>query len=322
MSFSVACHACGQRIGIPDEFARRKIRCSCGVYCEVPSLDARPQQEKASEEPALIEEAVEPRRPEPSRRKRRPAQEPPKRPEPMPEPPPEVVEDLDDGSPYLLADRHLKRCPSCSKDLPKETAVCPQCEFDFRTGKKPPKVFTAVSRTWEAGWPMTRRRSTFFLCLCVAGGMSIVAALFTGHWSSSITSLVFGIALLAFVLGTFDRLDFSRDTTGKVKLTRTWYALFWERPKERIRLGEHESVVTSVVAKNGADYAVLFTLFLMGIIPGVLWFYFVFLETTYQVALTKDHGYPATILYRGISQAHAEDIASTLSEYAALPRDT
>ena len=68
------------------------------------------------------------------------------------------------------------------------------------------------------------------------------------------------------------------------------------------------------------EWMILILLILSGIIPGILWFYFVFIRTTFQVALSKEHGYPELVLYRGGNQKMVIDMAETLREVAHLPK--
>jgi hypothetical protein len=58
MARSVVCHGCGQRLDVPDDFARNKMQCpECGVFCPVPAGPA-PAKKKAK---ALAEPEEEPR---------------------------------------------------------------------------------------------------------------------------------------------------------------------------------------------------------------------------------------------------------------------
>ena len=89
------------------------------------------------------------------------------------------------------------------------------------------KAYEKITRHWEAGLPLERRWRIFLAADAAALALSLVGAwlddslfLFLGPW-------LFGTILLAFVLGTFHRLDFSQGETGKLHLTRSWRLCFF-----------------------------------------------------------------------------------------------
>ena len=56
---------------------------------------------------------------------------------------------------------------------------------------------------------------------------------------------------------------------------------------------------------------------LFGILPGLVWWFWAMQQDTHQVALTKDHGYPERILYRGWSESRAKEMATKMSPVVA-----
>ncbi len=120
--------------------------------------------------------------------------------------------------------------------------------------------------------------------------------------------------LAAFVLGTFDRVDLRRNYFGKVVLSKTWRICFIPCITTKVPRGSFESVSTSANTDRAAfDYVMLAWLSSLCLVPGVLWWIFAFSKPVYQVALTKDHGHPALILYQGINEDHMNEIAKTVS---------
>ena len=103
-------------------------------------------------------------------------------------------------------------------------------------------------------------------------------------------------------------------------LTQTWRVGFIARPTTTIPLREFEGVMTNLSHDAGVlDWLIFGVLLLSGIIPGLLWWFWAIQQDTYHVALTKNHGYPECILYRGWSQSRATEIARTLHEVSGLP---
>src|SRR5438445_12699417 len=96
--------------------------------------------------------------------------------------------------------------------------------------------------------------------------------------------------------------------------------LFLARPTTTIPLHDYEGIVINLSHDIGVlDWIILGVALLFGIIPGLVWWFWAMQQDTYQVALTKDHGYPERILYRGWSQSRAKEIARTLHEVSGLP---
>ena len=67
------------------------------------------------------------------------------------------------------------------------------------------------------------------------------------------------------------------------------------------------------------DWFIFVYLFLMGIVPGIIWWVMAINRDTHFVALTTEHGFPALILYKGWHQARAEEVAATISKVTELP---
>jgi hypothetical protein len=331
MNGTTICHGCGQRLEVPPDYARSRMRCpECGVMCDVPPLEARKSSRKHSA-PRQTTQKSGIRNPESGIRNPAPEPSPavpdlpiPLAPEPPPTPPPppepEIGTDEDDGKPYRVAGSKEKRCPDCAAFMRPEETKCPRCGFDLETGKKSSKSFTPVKRTWEAGWPLRKRLTFFLLGLLLALACGLPVAYLTDTWTGFVASLIYFAGMMAFLLGTYARLELVRNKRGQVTLTKTWRILFVERPPQKLDLLEFEGVRTGVARfVNLLDWIICLMLFGGAIVPGVLWWYFFINLDQHYVALLKEHGYPSDMLYQGTSEDLAKDIARTLRDVAGLP---
>jgi hypothetical protein len=228
--------------------------------------------------------------------------------------------DEDDGTPYGLAEALERKCPACTWIVAAEAEVCDRCGVNLKTGKKPPRVYQALEKRWEAGLPLSRRLRLFLIAQAVFVPLGLFGAYTMGSLWLYLTPWVGFTALLAFLLGTFDRVDLSRTSRGKVHLARTWRVCFWELQPVSVRLAEYEGVVTGKFREvDFWDWLVLLTLLSMGLIPGLLWWHFAFRHATFFVALSKDHGYPELTLYRGWNETQMKDMARVLREVGEYP---
>jgi hypothetical protein len=194
------------------------------------------------------------------------------------------------------------------------------CGFDFVAGEMPVKVYTEVARHWENGLSLGTRLTIFIGCQCVIVPLSILGAWFEGELLAFLPGWMFGVLLLSFLLGTFDRIDLARNLQGKVRLTKTWRVCFLSRRPKVISLREYEGLATGMDRDVGFyDWCVMMSLLCLFLVPGVLWWYYIIQKDIYYVALTKDHGFPDLRVYQGRSEEMMRDIAATLSKVAELP---
>src|SRR5262245_22824812 len=232
----ITCHGCGKRLSIPAGYTRRKVQCpDCGVYCEVQppaKKDAAPSPIKQAakktsppkvDDDAIFAEAYRAPDPAPPRPAKPPADTKqaaptPATPAPATDPLPKAptlqfdpVPDEDDGRAYRFADADLPKCPGCRKELAADTQLCPHCGFNLETGKKAVKTYTEVNRVWEAGMPLARRRKLFILAEVLIVPLGLLGAVVTGYWEAFVWPWLWFTFLAAFLLGTFDRLELTRD---------------------------------------------------------------------------------------------------------------
>ncbi len=338
MSATVLCSGCGGRVAIPDDYTRARIRCpECGVMSDVPAAVQRqaagkprrpapPAESDAGAEQILLGAEAPPPAEAPAKRKRSQdvqAERPraPKPRHPLPPSPNEKASDADDGRPYRVPSLDEERpCPQCRKTLPRDAALCTFCGYNLQTGKKAKQEYEPVRREWQGGWPVNVRRGLF-----IAGEVAFLLACVL---SVSAGAPVFGVffpwlvftAMTAFLLGTYDRIELTRNKKGRVRLTKTWTICFVPRPPVDVDVHEYGGVVYGPYEETSImEWLILLTLLLAGIIPGILWLYFVFIRTSFQVALSKEHGYPELILYRGSNEKMVLDMAQTISNVAHLP---
>jgi hypothetical protein len=226
----------------------------------------------------------------------------------------------EDDMPYEMVGGAQHLCPHCNQVMPADCTVCGGCGFNLQTGKKPRKVYEPVERSWEAGLPLRRRVALFLACQAAVVLVGLAVAWWTGLPALFLAPWLIFTALLAFVLGTFDRIDLARNKRGKVLLSKTWRVCFRSLAPTPIRVVDYEGVVTGAMHETDFfEWIIFLTLFTSGVLPGLWWFFFVMSKDTYFVALARDHGYPETILYRGWSKDHMEDLAKSLREVAELP---
>src|SRR5262249_57039262 len=116
------------------------------------------------------------------------------------------------------------------------------------------------------------------------------------------------------------RVDLVRNTRGRVQLTKTWRICFMPQPTRTIALKEYEGILTG--HRRDVDFWDWFMLFMLlgfGLIPGVIWWFYAIHKDSYYVALTRDHGFPDLMLYRGWNQARVLEIATTLRDATGMP---
>src|SRR5262249_2038082 len=126
--------------------------------------------------------------------------------------------------------------------------------------------------------------------------------------------------LTSFLLGTWSRLDLARDRKGKVRLTQTWYCCFIPLSPTPIRVYTYEGVATGTDHEAGCwEGWGFFNRLPFLLIAGLLWWYYAIRRDVFYVALTKDHGFPERMIYRGWDDDRMREIAATLRDVAEMP---
>ena len=175
-----------------------------------------------------------------------------------------------------------------------------------------------LNKTWEAGWPLERRRNLYVIWQGITLAANLVGAASTGQWAAFLVPWFCFSVLLTFVLGTYDRLDFTRDQRGRVRLTRTWRIFFFPREPETINLRDYEGVTTGPASNGLTDWLVCLLL-LPTVVFAALWWLLVASRPNFHVSLTQNHGFPEMTLYKGSDEGRVKEIAATLQDVAGLP---
>jgi hypothetical protein len=193
--------------------------------------------------------------------------------------------------------------------------VCSGCGHDLEA-KRREKTFAVVLEHWEAGLPAPLRVGIFLACQGLAVIILVMAA-YNDELEGAVFSWFVFTGMLAFLLGTYDWVDLTRNQRGRVVLTKTWRICFVPRPPITFRLSEYEGVATGRDhAADFWDWMVFLTLLGMGVIPGLIWWYFAIHRDRFFVALTAYHGAPEYYLYRGLDEEHMKRMAAVVTEVA------
>jgi len=233
----------------------------------------------------------------------------------------EPAEDEEDSSPYVVEGGVEVQCPGCCLMLPPASVLCVRCGFHLKKRKKVAKSYQPMDRDWETNASRRKRLTIFWSGVVVALVLGLTGVLGAGADLGVFAGsfLVFTM-MMAFLLGTFARIQLTRDSRGRVRLTKTWRVFFFARQPEAIDPRGYEGISSGVHRDvTFWDYFICLSLFVSGIIPGILWWYFTFYKVTYHVSLSRDHGYPAYILYSGWSVTQMQEIAVVLRDATRLP---
>jgi hypothetical protein len=247
------------------------------------------------------------------------------RPPPPPEPEAGAVTLLtgttaDDGNPYtVVGGKPIPRCPECNARLPADDApACTACGWDRAAGRKLPKTFAPVHRTWEAGWPLTARVAAFAACQAINVATAALIYSVDGRAVASAGGFVVMVIVQAFLLGTFDRLDLVRTAKGKITLTQQWRIAFWPLETKTLRWRDCEEIRV-MHAETGLMEWVAFFILLPTLPVAFAWYWFVIRPGHVKAALCKDLGDPVTPLYLGTNTARAEEITKVVGAVTGLP---
>jgi len=114
-------------------------------------------------------------------------------------------------------------------------------------------------------------------------------------WGGAITAFIVSELLWAFLLGTYPRVNLSRDKRGKVTLTKTWRVCFIERPPQSFDVLEFQGVRTGYASDVSImDWIIAILLLPAGIAPGIIWWYVFIQLDQHTVHLVREHGYAST----------------------------
>jgi hypothetical protein len=229
--------------------------------------------------------------------------------------------DQDDDKPYALPpDPDPKEpCPDCGKPVPLGAVVCNHCGFNRNTGATLVREHNEVDKYWSTGPRLATRFAVFLAIQGLASAAMVVVAVADGNVLGLAITWLIGATLLAFVLGTYPSVRLTRNRRGQVKLFKIWRLGFISLGAADIRWREYEGVFMG--KSNHTDFGDVLTLVLLvpwGVIPAIIWWLYVVEPDHFDVALSRDHGSPALMLYRGRNDKVAMEIASTIRKVTWL----
>ena len=229
MVLSVICHSCGSRIELAEDFMRRRRCPECGVMCEVTeaaksSTPWRPQASAGAcspgrgrtGPPALEytgpgtdeagESAAETRSQGQSRGAGRRCRSAARRPAPF------LRRHLDRGGRGQQRLRRLGRAAdhlsAVSQGVAAGDGPCVGCGRELKSGKKKAALqYQPFHATGSRGCPTRAGSTSTSTAVGVSLLLSIGAVIFVGPWYVSFGPWLGFVVMLAFLLGTFNRVD-------------------------------------------------------------------------------------------------------------------
>jgi hypothetical protein len=307
MRATITCTACGSVLGVPkDGVPAGGLSCNwCGcvnLQATAPAPAPAPAP-TAKPAPEPVTAAGTPAEPAPVRHRW-------------------ADDDDDNGQPYAPVTDEVKtrKCEACGKDIDLLAVVCVHCGFDAQAKKKIERTFAPVDRTWVSGWPL-ERRMTLFVAFQVMNVITLVISVAgDGSLPTSLVGVIFAVAVQAFVIGTFDTLRVRRNKKGQAVITIMWRVGFFPMEAKKVPWKEHEGVAFGHYDPTGlSDWWIFFVLFPWGIVPAILWWYYMMRPDHFFAALARDRGFPETYLYRGKSEPQAKEICQVVTDVTALP---
>jgi hypothetical protein len=159
--------------------------------------------------------------------------------------------DEDDGKPYrVLGDaKPSEACPECSKLVPRGSIVCNHCGFNRQTGMTIRRVHEKVDKQWEPDFRFSVRFGAF---LSVQGFVAaIFLSLVNGSWFTLAVPWLIASVLLAFILGSYARLNLTRSSKGRIRLTKTWRICFFALEASDLAWRDYEAIVICQSHEDG-----------------------------------------------------------------------
>src|SRR5262249_20316612 len=185
-----------------------------------------------------------------------------------------LEEDEEGSEPYEMGPgQEERRCPNCARILRDEDkVVCPGCDFDLVRKRKAVRVYPAVERSWVSGLSVALRWQLFFGLEALMFGWAIAGSMILDDWTTLVPLAFFCTPMVLFVLGTYFRVDLSRNTKGRVRLTKTWHVFFAPRAARRLFLSDYEGVACGAVNEGKFWEWVMILAFLpAGLVPAGVW---------------------------------------------------
>lgn len=239
----------------------------------------------------------------------------------------------DDGTTYAVPeDPKTKSCLDCGKASPLDAKLCVHCGHYFQTGEKAKRSHQPLRLVWHNGLPPIARFGLF--ALCQVGILGMIGLVWLGNSEPISVALMWLIltGVTATLLGTFDRLELSRNRRGRVRLTKIWYVCFIQTQPRPINWRQYESVAVAteheVLMSNWLILGLLLTQgglagnvwvwLIVGALPAGLFWWLVIRPVRSYAALCRDHHRPVEYLYRGSSDTQAAEIGQAVRDVCGL----
>jgi hypothetical protein len=232
-------------------------------------------------------------------------------------------EDEDNSSPYAVEGADDVKCPECCMMLPPGSVLCVRCGYHLTKRKKFAKTYQPIDRMWDTNGSRQGRLTLFWCIELVSLVLGLIGVFVAGADLGVFIGSFLGLTvMLGFVVGTFDRIQLTRDTRGRVRLTKTWHIFFFARPPQATAVIGYEGIASGRHRDLGNwDWLIFFILFASGLIPGLIWWYFAIHKVTFHASLSRDHGYPAYVVYSGWDEMQMKEIAYALRDATGLHYD-
>lgn len=344
----VSCTNCGGAVVVPEGHSRPKIRCGlCGYYTVVPAeAKAPPARETTPAAPSAASRPTPPAEngakaraktkststaaePTPDQHARRAkpnhhAADP--RPNFEPDEPAgdyllagDDIERDDETTPYAVPGTGTRKCPDCRGELPLDATLCVHCGVDLLARRKKVKrEFTPLYRSWEAYLSFDQRMK-IFIGMQVLNVLIFVAMLAVLGTGTNLTFMVLQTAMQAFLIGSFDKLVITRTAKGKAEIHRHWRLCFWPLQPQKVDWRvSHGTAVVPLHTVGVFEWMMMVYLLLCGVVPGLLFYWFVIKPERFDVVLCDVHGSTDQMIFRTSSRDIAVEICTMISEATTL----
>jgi hypothetical protein len=228
-------------------------------------------------------------------------------------------DDIAETTPYAVPGTGIKKCPDCRGELPLDATFCVHCGTELGDGKKKKKrEFTPLHREWEPYLPFALRMKVF-VGMQILNVMIFFAMLATLGAATSFTGIVMQTAMQAFLLGSFDRLIVTRTAKGKAEIQRLWRVGFYPIAPQKIDWRvSHGTAIVPLHTVGFFEWLMMIYLLLCGILPGLLFYWFVIKPERFDVVLCDVHGSTDSAIFRTSSRDIADEICTVVSEVTTL----
>lgn len=224
----------------------------------------------------------------------------------------------DDGKAYAMPGGVDFPCPGCSDLLPRTTVLCTRCGFDLRTGKKKKTMVKPISLHYGPKFSAKNRMIVWGLL-----GLQLALPFLMGWLSFAVSNFsltLFAWLLMAFILGSWGELSVERKANGRTLFTRSMRIGFiplipWTYSSDKyIGLKAELRGEVSMI-----DYIVMVAFTGMFIVPGIIFYFTVFMRPEYAIILTGEFGMSLEQIYRSRDTKRTWEILEEISRVSGLP---